>query len=39
MDNYHRLFGTNPKNAFLSLLAKDNHPELDTSEVLDDAGI
>ena len=34
IDNYKRLFGTNPKEA-TSPLVKGDHPELDTSEVLD----
>ena len=34
LDNYKRIFGTNPKQAS-SPLVKGNHPELDTSPLLD----
>ena len=34
-DNYQRIFGSNPKPA-TSPLVKGDHPELDTSELLDD---
>ena len=35
--NYERMFGEKPKKA-LSPLVKGDHPELDTSELLDTAG-
>ena len=34
MDTFRRLFGTNPKQ-YMSPLVKGDHPELDTSELLD----
>jgi len=38
MDNYLRLFGKRPHNAHSPIVQSD-HPELDTSELLDNAGI
>ena len=38
MDNYLRMFGTRPKKAH-SPLTKGDHPELDTSDLLDEDGI
>jgi len=38
MDNYLRLFGTHPHNAH-SPIVQGDHPELDTSDLLDDTGI
>jgi hypothetical protein len=35
LDNYERIFGEKPRQVF-SPLAKGDHPELDTSELLDD---
>ena len=36
---YERLFGTKPKDVYTSPLEKGDHPEMDTSELLDSAGI
>jgi len=38
MDNYLRLFGKRPHNAH-SPIVQGDHPELDTSDLLEDAGI
>ena len=38
IDTYERMFGSKPK-AYTSPLEKGDHPELDTSEELDEAGI
>ena len=38
MDNYLRLFGKHPHNAH-SPIVQGDHPELDTSKLLDNAGI
>ena len=38
-DNYTRMFGTAPKETVLSPLEKGDHPEMDTSELLDPDGI
>ena len=37
--NYERLFGESPKQVVTSPLEKGDHPELDTSDLLDDEGI
>ena len=39
LDNYERQFGSLPPKKFSSPLEKDDHPELDDSEFLDEAGI
>ena len=39
MANYERLFGGPPKQTVTSPLEKGDHPELDTSELLDEPGI
>ena len=36
---YERLFGTKPKDVYTSPLEKGDHPEMDTSELLDSTGI
>ena len=37
--NYEMMFGSKPKQKFLSPLEKNDHPELDTSDELDEEGI
>ena len=37
--NYERIFGESPKQVVTSPLEKGDHPELDTSDLLDDEGI
>ena len=37
--SYEQMFGTKPKTSYLSPLEKGDHPELDTSELLDSKGI
>ena len=39
MESYERFFGSKPKQNILSPLEKGDHPELDTSELLDDEGV
>jgi hypothetical protein len=39
ISSYERMFGTKPKQTYLSPLEKGDHPELDTSEELDADGI
>ena len=39
VDNYKRIFGEPPKQTVMSPLEKGDHPELDTSELLDSTGI
>ena len=39
MSQYEVLFGEKPKMSYYSPLEKNDHPELDTSELLDDTGI
>ena len=39
VDTYERLFGSKPKDVYTSPLEKGDHPEMDTSELLDEAGI
>jgi hypothetical protein len=39
VDAYLRMFGSQPSPKHRSPLVKNNHPELDTSELLDDGGI
>ena len=36
---YEHLFGTKPKDVYTSTLEKGDHPEMDTSELLDSTGI
>jgi hypothetical protein len=37
--NYERIFGESPKHVVTSPLEKGDHPELDTSDLLDDEGV
>ena len=39
MENYLRMFGAKPKATYTSPLEKGDHPELDTSQLLDEVGI
>jgi hypothetical protein len=39
LDGYERMFGEKPTTKFTSPLEKGDHPELDTSELLDDQGV
>ena len=39
IETYVRLFGSKPKEVYTSPLDKGDHPELDTSELLDEDGI
>ena len=39
VDAYERMFGTKPKMTYASPIEKGDHPELDTSELLDMDGI
>lgn len=39
VDNYHRMFGVNPKATYTSPLERGDHPELDDSEELGDNDI
>ena len=39
IDSYQRLFGESPKQSYHSPIEKGDHPELDTSEFLDQEGI
>jgi hypothetical protein len=36
---YEGMFGTKPKDTYTSPLMSNDHPELDTTELLDDDGI
>jgi hypothetical protein len=38
-DAYVRIFGSQPSTKHRSLLAKNDHPELETSDILDKDGI
>ena len=37
--NYERMFGEKPKQTVMSPLEEGDHPELDTTDLLDDEGI
>ena len=39
IDGYFNMFGEKPRTRYSSPLEKGNHPELDTSELLDESGI
>ena len=39
IDGYFKMFGEKPKTRYSSPLEKGNHPELETSELLDESGI
>jgi hypothetical protein len=39
VSNYEKIFGESPKQSVTSPLEKGDHPELDTSELLDAQGI
>ena len=39
VDAYYRMFGSNPSTKYTSPLEKNDHPELDTSDLLDEDGI
>ena len=39
LDGYEQMFGEKPSTKFHSPLEKNDHPELDTSELLDESGV
>ena len=39
IDGYFNMFGEKPRTRYSSPLEKGDHPELDTSELLDESGI